>query len=133
MPNAARAASAGGSLPTGTVTFAFTEIEGSTQRWERDRAAMQVAVRRHGERMRAAILAHGGHLFKLAIGHGGQVLVSGVTADLVQGDLPARAESTRPRRAPAARPDATRIGLAAARARTYGRLSLAAVARYASE
>ncbi len=32
-------------LPTGTVTFAFTDIEGSTARWERDRAAMQDAVR----------------------------------------------------------------------------------------
>jgi predicted ATPase/class 3 adenylate cyclase len=145
-------------LPTGTVTFAFTDIEGSTERWERDRAAMQAAVRRHDELMRASISARGGVVFKtvgdafcaafarpedaveamldaqaaigdedfavddglrvraaihtgtaderdgdyfgpavnrvarlLAIGHGGQVLVSGVTADLVQGELPARA------------------------------------------
>ena len=35
------------SRPSGTVTFAFTDIEGSTQRWERDRAAMESAVRRH--------------------------------------------------------------------------------------
>ncbi len=145
-------------LPTGTVTFAFTDIEGSTARWERDRAAMQTAVRRHDELMRAAIAARDGVVFKtvgdafcaafarpeeavaamldaqlalaaedfsavdglpvraaihtgtaderdgdyfgpavnrvarlLAIGHGGQVLVSGVTADLVQGDLPSQA------------------------------------------
>ncbi len=144
--------------PTGTVTFAFTDIEGSTQRWDRDRAAMQDAVRRHDTLMQTAIAAHNGYIFKtigdafcvafarpgeavaaildaqralgaqdflqidglhvraavhtgtaderdgdyfgpalnrvarlLAIGHGGQVLVSGVTTDLVQGALPPRA------------------------------------------
>jgi predicted ATPase/class 3 adenylate cyclase len=143
------------SLPTGTVTFAFTDIEGSTARWERDRAGMQDAVRRHDASMRATITAHDGVVFKtigdafcaafarpedavaamldaqralaaedfsaidglrvraaihtgtsderegdyfgpavnrvarlLAIGNGGQVLVSRVTADLVQGALP---------------------------------------------
>jgi len=40
-----------GSLPSGTVTFAFTDIEGSTQRWERDREAMENAVRRHDSLM----------------------------------------------------------------------------------
>ena len=30
-------------LPTGTVTFLFTDIEGSTTRWEQHREAMQVA------------------------------------------------------------------------------------------
>jgi len=145
-------------LPTGTVTFTFTDIEGSTERWERDRAAMQGAVRRHDELVRSAIANCRGHVFKtigdafcaafarpedavaamleaqraiaandfaaidglrvraaihtgtaderdgdyfgpavnrvarlLAIGHGGQVLVSGVTTDLVQGALPAKA------------------------------------------
>jgi len=51
-------------LPSGTVTFAFTDIEGSTQRWERDPAAMQDAVRRHDALVRSAIVAHGGHVFK---------------------------------------------------------------------
>jgi predicted ATPase/class 3 adenylate cyclase len=51
-------------VPGGTVTFAFTDIEGSTQRWERDRAAMQTAVRRHDDLMRAAIAGHEGHVFK---------------------------------------------------------------------
>jgi predicted ATPase/class 3 adenylate cyclase len=50
--------------PSGTVTFAFTDIEGSTQRWERNRAAMQDAVRRHDRLMRDAIAHHGGHVFK---------------------------------------------------------------------
>jgi predicted ATPase/class 3 adenylate cyclase len=147
-----------GPLPSGTVTFLFSDIEGSTQRWERDRAAMQDAVRRHDALVRTAIDANGGYVFKtigdafcavfarpedaihaalgaqraiskedfsaaggvsirmalhtgtseerdgdyfgptvnrvsrlLAIGHGGQVLVSGVTTDLVQGTLPMQA------------------------------------------
>ncbi|MDQ6824479.1 MAG: adenylate/guanylate cyclase domain-containing protein, partial [Candidatus Eremiobacteraeota bacterium] len=144
-------------LPSGSVTFAFTDIEGSTMRWERDSAAMQEALRRHDALMRSAIVEHGGYVFKtvgdafcavfsnpqdalsallaaqcalaaedfsavdgmrvraaihtgtaderdddyfgpsvnrvarlLAIGHGGQVLVSGVTTDLVQGALPSQ-------------------------------------------
>jgi class 3 adenylate cyclase/tetratricopeptide (TPR) repeat protein len=51
-------------VPSGTVTFLFTDIEGSTQRWDRDRAAMQEAVRLHDQLMRAAIAAHGGYVFK---------------------------------------------------------------------
>ncbi|MDQ6931667.1 MAG: adenylate/guanylate cyclase domain-containing protein [Candidatus Eremiobacteraeota bacterium] len=53
-----------GLLPSGTVTFAFTDIEGSTLRWERDSAAMENAVRRHDVLVRAAIEEHGGHVFK---------------------------------------------------------------------
>jgi class 3 adenylate cyclase len=145
-------------LPTGTVTFLFTDIEGSTERWERHREQMKSAVRRNGEIIQAAIETHDGHVFKtvgdafcaafhnvadaiaasldaqkrlavedwsgvedlkvrmaihtghtderdgdyfgpavnrvarlLAIGHGGQVLVSGASADLSQGELPPRA------------------------------------------
>ena len=32
--------------PSGTVAFLFTDIEGSTKRWETDRQAMQAAVER---------------------------------------------------------------------------------------
>ena len=145
-------------LPSGAVTFVFTDIEGSTQRWDRDRTAMEAAMRRHDNLMRVAIATHHGHVFKtigdsfcavfarpedavaamydaqralgagdfstvdglrvraaihtgtaderdrdyfgpavnrvarlLGIGHGGQVLVSGVTSDLVQGALPSQA------------------------------------------
>jgi class 3 adenylate cyclase len=144
-------------LPTGTVTFLFTDIEGSTERWERHRDAMRAAVRRHEEIMEAAIAAHDGYVFKtvgdafcatfrtapdaigaaldaqralnkedfssvdglkvrmaahtglsyersgdyfgptvnrvarlLSIGYGGQVLVSGTSSDLAQGELPPR-------------------------------------------
>ncbi len=51
-------------LPTGTVTFLFTDIEGSTQRWEHDRDAMRVAVARHDVLMRKAIESHRGYVFK---------------------------------------------------------------------
>ncbi len=145
-------------LPTGTVTFLFTDIEGSTERWERYRDAMKAAVRSHEDIVRRAIAGHDGHVFKtigdafcsafynvgdaiaaaleaqrallkedwsgvdglkvrmaihtghtderdgdyfgpavnrvarlLAIGHGGQVLVSGASADLSQGELPPQA------------------------------------------
>jgi len=151
-------ASSARSLPTGTVTFAFTDIEGSTERWDSDRAGMLQAVRRHDDVMRSVLAETSGSVFKtvgdafcvafarpedaipamlaaqraiaaedfsgvhgvrvraaihtgtaderegdyfgpavnrvarlLAIGHGGQVLVSGVTADLVQGELPPQA------------------------------------------
>src|SRR5579872_3973410 len=51
-------------LPTGTVTFLFTDIEGSTQRWEQHRDAMAVAVKRHDELLRSIIEKHGGFIFK---------------------------------------------------------------------
>ena len=54
----------GGALPTGTVTFLFTDIEGSTQRWDAHREAMSAAVQRHDAIVRAAMDAHGGYVFK---------------------------------------------------------------------
>ncbi len=53
-----------GPRPTGTVTFLFTDIEGSTQRWDRAREAMQRAVRKHDAILRAAIESNGGFVFK---------------------------------------------------------------------
>lgn len=50
--------------PSGTVTFLFTDIEGSTQRWERRPDAMSVALARHNALVRDAIEAHGGYVFK---------------------------------------------------------------------
>ena len=49
---------------SGPPTFAFTDIEGSTARWERDRVAMQEAVRRHDAIVRAAIEENAGLVFK---------------------------------------------------------------------
>jgi predicted ATPase/class 3 adenylate cyclase len=52
-------------LPRGTVTFLFTDIEGSTQLWERRPQAMGAAVARHEALLREAITAAGGVIFKL--------------------------------------------------------------------
>ncbi len=56
-------------VPTGTITFLFTDIEGSTGRWEAHRTLMQAAVARHDELVRKAVGRHRGHLFK-AVGDG---------------------------------------------------------------
>jgi class 3 adenylate cyclase/DNA-binding SARP family transcriptional activator len=51
-------------LPTGTVTFFFTDIEGSTQLWENQPEAMRQALARHDTILRDAIEAHRGHIVK---------------------------------------------------------------------
>jgi predicted ATPase/class 3 adenylate cyclase len=51
-------------LPSGTVTFVFTDIEGSTRRWERDVDAMQVDLRRHDDLLSDVFTANGGAVFK---------------------------------------------------------------------
>jgi predicted ATPase/class 3 adenylate cyclase len=150
---------AGPALPTGTVTFLFTDVEGSTRLWEEHPDAMRPALAEHDELIRGAVEAHGGHVVKttgdgvhaafataddgvcaaidaqralvahgwgetgelqvrmglhtgaaevrdgdyygsslnraarlMSVGHGGQVLLSGVTADLVRDGLPAGVE-----------------------------------------
>jgi predicted ATPase/class 3 adenylate cyclase len=50
--------------PSGVVTFLFTDVEGSTRRWEADADGMRVALAAHDEVLRGAIEAHGGWLFK---------------------------------------------------------------------
>jgi class 3 adenylate cyclase len=46
-------------LPSGTVAFLFTDIEGSTALWEQDQAAMANAVDPHIFALEAATSAHG--------------------------------------------------------------------------
>src|ERR1700737_2574146 len=50
--------------PSGVVTFLFTDVEGSTRRWEADADGMRIALAAHDEVLRRAIEAHGGWLFK---------------------------------------------------------------------
>src|SRR6266508_3596870 len=51
-------------LPTGTVTFLFTDIEGSTPVWEREPGQMRLALARHHAILRTTIADHGGHAYK---------------------------------------------------------------------
>ncbi|HUO38990.1 MAG TPA: adenylate/guanylate cyclase domain-containing protein, partial [Mycobacterium sp.] len=52
------------SAPSGVVTFLFTDVEGSTRRWETDADVMRAALAAHDEMLRTAIEAHGGFMFK---------------------------------------------------------------------
>ena len=51
-------------LPTGTVTFLFTDIEGSSRLWENYGDAMAVALARHDTMLREAFETRGGQIFK---------------------------------------------------------------------
>ncbi|MDT5200254.1 MAG: hypothetical protein QOH34_1776 [Mycobacterium sp.] len=51
-------------MPSAIVTFLFTDIEGSTRRWEDDPGAMRSALEAHDEVLRTAIADYGGSLFK---------------------------------------------------------------------
>jgi predicted ATPase/class 3 adenylate cyclase len=51
-------------LPTGTITFLFSDIEGSTERWETHRDVMKAAVARHEKLVREAIARYDGYVFK---------------------------------------------------------------------
>ncbi len=52
------------SLPTGTVTFLFTDIDGSTRLWEEHPEAMKAGLARHDEILLTAIETHSGMLVK---------------------------------------------------------------------
>lgn len=51
------------SLPSGTVTFVFTDIEGSTRLWEPAPEATRSALGVHDEILRRTIADHGGYEF----------------------------------------------------------------------
>jgi len=53
-----------GTLPTGTVTFLFTDIEGSTQLWEKHPEAMKFALVEHDTILKEAIESNNGHIVK---------------------------------------------------------------------
>jgi class 3 adenylate cyclase len=64
--------------PSGVVTFLFTDIEGSTRRWEADADAMRAALAAHDEVLRDAIESHRGFLFS----HTGDGVVAAFTSPM---------------------------------------------------
>ncbi len=52
------------SLPTGTVTFLFTDLEGSTRLWEEHPEAMRAALARHNEILHDAVEQRDGHVVR---------------------------------------------------------------------
>ena len=52
------------SLPSGTLTFLFTDVEGSTRLWERDAESMRESLLEHDRIIQEAVSRHGGSVFK---------------------------------------------------------------------
>ena len=52
-------------LPTGTVTFLYTDIEGSTKLWKQHRQAMATAHARHDQILRESIETNNGYVFQV--------------------------------------------------------------------
>jgi class 3 adenylate cyclase len=52
-------------LPSGTVTFLFTDIEGSTKLAQHHREKWETFRERHHNILRSAIQAHNGYVFQI--------------------------------------------------------------------
>jgi len=50
--------------PSGTVTFLFTDIQGSTRLWQDNPSAMEIALKRHDEILKKTVHLNEGHVFK---------------------------------------------------------------------
>lgn len=51
-------------LPSGTITFVFTDIEGSTQLWERHPESMKATLAKHDSILSDSIQSNRGHVIK---------------------------------------------------------------------
>ena len=76
-------------MPTGTVTFLFTDIEGSTALWESVPEAMRDALERHDAILRSCVDARGGYVF--ATGGDGFAVVFSRAGDAMQAAIEAQA------------------------------------------
>jgi class 3 adenylate cyclase len=75
--------------PSGTVTFLFTDVEGSTRLWESAPSSMGMAIARHDELVRSAMEANGGYVFStggdgfaVAFARAGDAIAAAVGAQL---------------------------------------------------
>jgi class 3 adenylate cyclase len=82
-------------LPTGTVTFLFSDIEGSTRLWEEHPDGMRVSLTQHDEVVRGAIESHGGSVvkqrgdgFHAAFGTANDAVVAAVAVQVALADRP---------------------------------------------
>jgi predicted ATPase/class 3 adenylate cyclase/DNA-binding CsgD family transcriptional regulator len=80
--------------PSGTVTFLFTDVEGSTGHWERHPAEMRPALAVHDEILRSviegaggAVFATGGDGFAAAFGRADSAVAAAVEAQRALGGL----------------------------------------------
>ena len=94
--------------PSGTVTFLFTDVEGSTRLWETAPGPMRSALERHDAILRGAIESHGGYVFAT----GGDAFSAAFprASDAVAAALLAQAELTK-EPWPEETPIAVRVGL----------------------
>src|SRR5947209_6355311 len=51
-------------LPTGTVTFLYTDVEGSTELWQQHPEVMTDVIARHDAMLKEIIASHGGQVFR---------------------------------------------------------------------
>jgi class 3 adenylate cyclase len=68
-------------LPSGTVTFLFTDIEDSTRQWEAEPVAMSAALARHDHLLLQAVSVNRGAVFSKA--GDGMAIVFGRAGDAV--------------------------------------------------
>jgi predicted ATPase/class 3 adenylate cyclase len=96
-------------LPQGTVTFLFTDLEGSTRLWEAHPEEMRLALARHDEIVRSAVESHGGVVFS-TMGDGMAAAFSSAR-DAVRGVLAAQVALTAEDWGEVTGPLAARMGL----------------------
>ena len=96
-------------LPQGTVTFLFTDLEGSTRLWEAHPREMRGALARHNTIVRGAVESHGGVVFSNT--GDGMAAVFASARDAVRAVLAAQAELTAEDWSKVTGPLAARMGL----------------------
>ena len=83
----------GTAAPSGTITFLFTDIEGSTSLWEAAPEPIRVALERHDSILRSAIDGNNGYVFSTggdgfaaAFARAGDALLAAVDAQAALAD-----------------------------------------------